>query len=529
MAPHERRHHTTSKRSLEPMTPYESKDPETVARDVLDSLLEGCQVIGFDWTYVYVNDALERQARKTKDELLGKTMMECFPGIEHTRMFETLRRCMTVRTHASTDNEFVFPDGTKGWFDLRFLPVPEGICILSLDVTESRRTQSALRRSEEQVRQMQKMEAVSRLACGVAHDFNNLLSVILSYAEMLRAGVFPGDAQAADLGEIIKAGERAARLTRQLLGFSHQRVLSPQIVDLNDLVSGMERMLLRLIPENIETRIRLDPDLDRVNADPGPLEQILLNLVVNARDAMPAGGKLLIETQNIEIDPGYAAEHLGTSPGPHVMLAVSDNGVGMDRATQSRIFEPFFTTKEVGKGTGLGLTTVFSIARQNGGSVWVYSEPGRGSTFKVYLPSRRESADLPTVPKPAVSCSGSETILVVEDDEQVRRLACGILARSGYRIIEAQNGAEAFRICRDSDLEIHLILTDVIMPEMGGVELGAEVAKIRPSIRILFASGYTDDAMLANCNLSVTNTFLVQKPFTPDALLRKVRQVLDAS
>ena len=317
-----------------------------VALDVLDSLLEGCQVIGFDWKYLYVNKTVATQGQSSKEELVGRTMMERYPGIENTPMFSVLGKCMKDRGHHRMENDFTFPDGSKGWFELRFVPVPEGVCILSLDITENKRSQVALARSEEQLRHAQKMEAVGRLAGGVAHDFNNVLSVILSYSELIGADLKPGDPLCADIEEIRKAGMRAADLTRQLLAFSRQQALEPSVLDLRQTVSGMEKMLRRLLGASIELTMLPATGLWNVKADVGQIEQVVMNLAVNARDSMPQGGKLSIEIKNVELDEQYAAAHHDVQPGSYVMLAVVDSGTGMDRATRERIFEPFFTTKE---------------------------------------------------------------------------------------------------------------------------------------------------------------------------------------
>ncbi|HXI60598.1 MAG TPA: ATP-binding protein, partial [Polyangia bacterium] len=376
--------------------------------------------------------------------------------------------------------------------------------------------------------QAQKMEAVGRLAGGIAHDFNNVLSVILSYSDMMLADVRPDDPSRVDVEEIRKAAQRAADLTRQLLAFSRQQVVEPKVLDLNELLSGMDRMLRRILGEDVELASAPADQLGRIHADPSSIEQVIMNLVVNARDAMPTGGKLTIETANIDLDARYASVHLGSTPGPHVMLAVSDTGAGMDRATQARIFEPFFSTKGPGKGTGLGLSTVFGIVQQGGGNVWVYSEPGKGTTFKVYFPRVDAKADPLQTFHFIPSVGGSETILLVEDQEQVRVVAEDILRRNGYRVIAAKDGGEALLCCETHPGAIHLMLTDVVMPQMSGAELAKRIAAIRPNTRILFMSGYTDDSVIRHGVLESGIAFL-QKPFTPDSLNRKVREVLSAA
>ncbi len=392
---------------------------------------------------------------------------------------------------------------------------------------ERRQAQQALNRSEEQLRQAQKMEAVGSLAGGVAHDFNNLLSVILSYSEMLAADLRPGDPMRADLEEINGAGLRAADLTRQLLAFSRQQVLLPRVVDLNAICTGMETMLRRVIGEDVDFASRPAPALGKILADPGQLERVIVNLAVNARDAMPRGGKLTIETAEVVLDEAYALEHAGVTAGVHVMLAVSDTGVGMDEATQSRMFEPFFTTKEGRQGTGLGLATVFGIVRQSGATIWVDSEVDRGTTFRVDFPIAEHTVPIAaSAPPPGLlNLHGSETILLVEDEERVRVLARTILRRYGYDVLEAHSGGDAFLLCEQHPETIHLLLTDVVMPRMSGRQLAERLLSVRPAMKVLYMSGYTDDAVVRHGILDSTITFL-QKPITPHALALKVREVL---
>ncbi|HEX4384084.1 MAG TPA: response regulator [Myxococcales bacterium] len=375
---------------------------------------------------------------------------------------------------------------------------------------------------EAQLRQAQRMEAVGSLAGGIAHDFNNLLSVILSYSSMLVDDLAPGDRVREDLIQIKAAGERAASLTRQLLAFSRRQILQPRVLDLNEIVAGLTTMLHRLIGETIDFATFPANAEAMVNVDPAQMEQVIVNLAVNARDAMPKGGKLTIELQEVMLDAAYRAGHPDVTPGPYVLLAVSDTGTGMDEATQARIFEPFFTTKEVGKGTGLGLSTVFGIVRQSGGHIWVYSEPGRGSTFKIYLPVATQRAEEVAPPaEPTVDLHGTETVLLVEDEEQVRKLAHAILTRAGYRVIEAANGAEALRL---PGTRVDLLLTDMVMPRVSGVTLAAQLSVQRPGLRVVFMSGYTDTS--AGEQGLPPGAVFVQKPFTPELLLRKVRQAL---
>jgi len=389
------------------------------------------------------------------------------------------------------------------------------------DVTEQRRLQA-------QLMQAQKMEAVGRLAGGVAHDFNNLLTVIISYSDLLLEDLGRDDPKREDVAAVRKAAEGAAALTHQLLAFSRQQVLQPKVLDVNASVASTEKLLRRLIGEDIQLVAKLGSGLGSVKADPGQIEQVIMNLAVNARDAMPAGGQLTIETANVEMDEAYVRGHPLAQPGRYVMLAVSDTGTGMDEQTKAHIFEPFFTTKELGKGTGLGLATVYGIVKQSGGFIWLYSEPGHGTSFKIYMPRVDESAERATPAAAAPLPRGTETILVVEDAPAVRAVTRQVLERQGYTVLEAPNGGAALVLATKHHGPIHLLLTDVVMPGVNGRQLAEQLARPRPDMMVLFTSGYTDDSVVRHGVLESGIAYL-QKPFTPDGVARKVREVLDSS
>jgi signal transduction histidine kinase len=381
---------------------------------------------------------------------------------------------------------------------------------------------------QQQLHQSQKMEAIGKLAGGIAHDFNNLLTIINTNAQLALTELRDWDPLKGKLESIQKAGERAANLTRQLLAFSRRQVVEMKVIDLNVLLQELEKMLIRIIGEDVELRTVLDKGLGRVKADPGQIEQVILNLVVNARDAMPFGGKLTIETANMELDEEYTLTHFDMNPGRYVMLSVSDTGMGMTPEVRERIFEPFFTTKEKGKGTGLGLSTAYGVVKHSGGNIWVYSEPGQGTTFKIYLPQ----VDGPLekeIRKKVVNGGlpgGRETILVVEDEEEVRKLAVAILRKQGYRILEASHGGDAFLICEQGKEPVHLLLTDVVMPGLNGPELARRLMSFYPQMKVLFMSGYTDNAIFQQGVLDY-GMFFLQKPFSVEGLVGKVREVLD--
>lgn len=667
---------------------------------VMDDLIEGCQIVDREWRYLYVNQTVVRQARRSREELIGRTMMEVYPGIDETSMFGVLRECMEHRVVHHLENEFTYPDGSTGWFELRFNPVLEGVFILSLDITErkeaearlghlnavlrgvrdvnqlitrekdqGRLIQSAcellvdargfravmigltdeswrmiacasageeldrlgdrlargevpdcareamtrgeilrrdspgncdgdcacaagfaegnqvvaialeherqvfgfmllfvpphpgdvaeedsllqeaagdlgfalhtmetradrelarkdLGRAEEQLRQSQKLEAIGRLAGGIAHDFNNLLMVQIGYCDMIMERLDRTDPLASELSEVLTCAERAARLTRQLLAFSRKQALRPQVLNLNDVARDVEKLLRRLIGEDIELLTRLDEDLGQVEADPGQLEQVIMNLAVNARDAMPEGGRLTLETANVELDEAYAESSIGVKAGSHVMLAISDTGTGMDEATRKRLFEPFFTTKAKGKGTGLGLATVYGIVKQSGGNIWVYSEPGGGTTFKIYLPRVKGKAKRGAKPVASELHGAGESILVVEDDPALRTLLTRMLEALGFEGHAAPNGNEALARLEAGEVNPVLLITDVVLPGMGGSELAERAQQLRPGLKVVYTSGYTDAAILHRGVLKASTPFL-QKPFTRNDLATKLREALE--
>jgi two-component system cell cycle sensor histidine kinase/response regulator CckA len=399
----------------------------------------------------------------------------------------------------------------------------QGAICMALDVTDRKQL-------EEQFRQAQKMEAVGRLAGGIAHDFNNLLMVIQGYADLLTDRLPEGDAMRRNAEQIQMASQRATSLTRQLLAFSRKQMLAPKVLNIQSVVSDMEKILRRLIGEDVELKTSAAPDLGLVMADRSQLEQVIMNLAVNARDAMPEGGRLTIEVANVELDSSFAESPAVVSPGKYVLLAVTDTGSGMDAATQAHIFEPFFTTKEKGKGTGLGLATVYGIVKQSGGYVWVYSEPGQGTAFKIYLPRiEEEDAHAAREARPAAQSlqHGSETILLVEDEKGVRELAREYLEMTGYTVLQAGDGLSALALAAKHSSPIHLLMTDVVMPGISGRELAERIKKIRPEVKVLYMSGYTDQAVVHHGILE-SDAVLLQKPFTLPTLASKLREILTA-
>jgi two-component system, cell cycle sensor histidine kinase and response regulator CckA len=472
--------------------------------------------------YIDVNESFLRVTGYQREEVIGRTSLELKFWVrpdDRAKLVETLWEQGSVR-----DLEITYR--TKSGEERVALDSAEAIeiagqeCIIAIlrDITERKFL-------EKQLRQTQKMEAVGQLSGGIAHDFNNLLGVIIGYSEILEQRLPQNDPLRKECGQIKKAGQSAASLTRQLLAFSRQQVLEPKILDLNDIVLHVETMLRRLIGEDIDLKATLGPALGCIQADQSQIEQVIINLAVNARDAMPQGGKLMIETARVDLDEEYARLHPPQKPGPYVLLTVADTGIGMDAETQSRIFEPFFTTKELGKGTGLGLSTVYGIVRQSGGHIWVYSEPGQGTTFKIYLPRIGQSV---RAEKPATglgeSLRGTETILLVEDEDALRELTRSLLEGDGYTVLEAERPEKAIEIAIRHGGPIHLMLTDMVMPGMNGRVLAANLAAIRPAMKVVYMSGYTG---FTHPGLADSGVLLLAKPFTRDGLLRKLHEVLE--
>ncbi|HEU5466121.1 MAG TPA: PAS domain S-box protein, partial [Gemmatimonadales bacterium] len=472
----------------------------------------------------YVNAAFTRNTGYQPDEVLGKTPRVLKSGETSPTVYRDL--WATIRAGKVWHGDLVNrrKDGTLYEDAMWVFPVTDSkgqvVRILALKEDVSRK-----RSLEAQLRQAQRMESIGRLAGGVAHDFNNILTAIFGYTELVSETFAPGSPQREDLEEIRKASQRASALTRQLLAFSRQQVLQPVVVKTNELVENLEKMLRRIVSEDIKLRLALSKATGNVRVDPGQFDQVLMNLVVNARDAMPKGGSLVIETANAELDEQYAMEHQPVVPGPYVLIAVSDTGGGIPPEVRSRIFEPFFTTKEIGKGTGLGLSTVYGIIKQSGGYVWVYSEMGRGTTFKIYLPRVDAPADTSEFAAPPKELKGTETILLAEDDETLRSLTTGILRKLGYVVLAAATPDMARAIARDHHGPIHLLLTDVVMPGSSGRDLARELAKSRPQTKVLFVSGYTGEAMIQH-GLTGPGLNYLQKPYTPSVLAAKVREVL---
>jgi two-component system cell cycle sensor histidine kinase/response regulator CckA len=485
--------------------------------------------------FTLVNQALADAYGTSVEGLLGKTDGDFNSNHEEVDWFRRDDNQVMDSRQEKFIPEEVITDGSGRvrWLQTIKRPIISSdgtanqILGVATDITERKKAEKALHESEEQLRQAQKIESIGTLAGGIAHDFNNLMTAVTGYSELALRNLNQEDPVRPKIEEIKKAGDRAAALTRQLLAFSRKQILQSKVLELNSVVTGVSKMLTRMIGEDIELQISLDASLGQIKADPGQIEQVLMNLVVNARDAMPEGGRITIKTENVHLDGKIAKRQLVVTPGNYVMLSVADEGCGMDAKTQKHIFEPFFTTKEVGKGTGLGLSTVYGIVKQSGGSIWVYSEPGCGTNFKIYLPRvdepvESERADSLSVGEP----KGHETILIVEDEEIVRDLSKEILETYGYQVITAPNGQAGLQICKEFEGQIDLMITDVVMPQMSGRELAENVSAIRPDTRVLYMSGFTDDAVVRHGVLD-DGVWFIQKPFSAESLALKAREVLD--
>jgi two-component system cell cycle sensor histidine kinase/response regulator CckA len=509
------------------------RESEAKYRTLIERMSEGLLQVDNDDVIQFVNDRLCEMVGYSREELLGKAASELLLKDEDQEFIE--EHLNTYETPDQYETRLKKKSGETIWVQVGVAPAVDadgqviGSVRIHTDITERKRAEEMRAKLEEHLRQSQKMEAVGTLAGGIAHDFNNLLTAIMGYTGLVLDELTPDDARYNDIQGIQKTAQRAADLTRQLLAFARRQIVELRILNLNELILNMGKMLRRLIGEDIELVTLPGPNLGLVKVDPGQFEQVLVNLAINARDAMPNGGKLTIETANVTLDLDYVRQHAEVIPGEYVMLAVSDSGIGMTEEVKSHIFEPFFTTKEVNRGTGLGLATCFGIIKQSDGHIWVYSEPGQGTTFKVYLPRideaetaslfrHVESGDLPR---------GSETVLLVEDEAAVRDLAARMLRQQGYKLLEATNGHEALQLAQKRpDEKIHLVVTDVVMPQMGGKVLTDQLKSLRPDIKVLFTSGYTDKAVVHHDVLEPNIAFL-QKPFSPQMLVRKVREVLD--
>ncbi|MBM4278485.1 MAG: PAS domain S-box protein [Deltaproteobacteria bacterium] len=502
-------------------------------RTILENIEEGYFEVDIAGNFTFYNDSMCRILGYSRDEVMGMNNRQYTDQENAKKLFQAFNK--VYRTGEPTrefDWEIIRKDGGKRSIEASVSLIKDssgnriGFRGIVRDITERKRSEEERATLQEQLRQSQKIEAIGQLAGGVAHDFNNILTVIKGTCQLSLLDLDERNPMYGNLKEIERSAERAAGLTRQLLAFSRKQILEMQVLDLNQVIQSLDKMLHRIIGEDIGLVTFFAEELGRVKADPGQMEQVIINLSVNARDAMPRGGKLTIETANVELDEEYAKRHIAVKPGPYLMLSISDTGVGMTPEVKERLFEPFFTTKEMGKGTGLGLSTVYGIVKQSGGNIWVYSEPGQGTTFKIYLPQVDEPLEELREEVVREIPHGGETVLVVEDEETVRKLAVRILKRQGYKVLEAEDGGKAFMLCEKYKEPVHLILTDVVMPGMSGRELVERLQKIHPEAKALYMSGYTDNVILHHGILEKGIEF-ISKPFTLESLARKVREALD--
>ncbi|HET8656812.1 MAG TPA: PAS domain S-box protein [Longimicrobiaceae bacterium] len=510
----------------------ELRSREQHFRALIENALDLVHLMDEEGRITYMSPAVERLLGYAPEEMVGRLAWELVHPEDHVKLREVLAERLAGVEGGPTLARVRHRDGRWRIFEIRANnllshPAVGGVVVNSRDITEQKAAEQKLAESEQKLNQAQKMEAVGRLAGGVAHDFNNLLTAIKGFTELLMLELEDDDSRRGFATEIQGAATRAAALTRQLLAFSRKQVLQPQVLDLNASMAEMERLLRRLIGEDIELVSRPAAGLGRVKADPGQVEQVIMNLVVNARDSMPEGGRLTLTTSNVVLTPEQIPGDAEVQPGPFVMLSVRDTGAGMDAETQARIFEPFFTTKEQGKGTGLGLSTVYGILQQSGGFIEVESAPAVGTEFRVFLPRVEETLATTAARPAALPLVGTETVLLVEDELAVRVLVRRVLDRAGYRILEADGPRSALELLDSIDAPIDVLLTDVVMPGMSGRELADRVVPRLPGVRVLFMSGYTDEA-IAQHGVLEAGVALLEKPFTPEILLRKLRDVLDS-
>ncbi len=512
------------------------KESEEKYRTILGNIEDGYFEVDIAGNFTFFNDPLCRMLGYSKDEMMGMNNRKYTDQENAKKLYQAFNK--VYRTGEPIKGfgwEVVAKDGTKLFGEVSVSLIrdskgqPTGFRGMARDITERKRAEEEKATLQEQLRQSQKMEAIGGLAGGIAHDFNNLLTVISGNCQLSLLELKEGDSLKGNVEEIKAAADRAASLTRQLLAFSRRQVLDMKILNLNTIIRDLEKMLRRVIGEDIELVTSLADDLGTVKTDPGWIEQVIMNLAVNARDAMPSGGELIIATSNAELDELYARGHVAIKPGRYVKFSVNDTGMGMTPEVRGHLFEPFFTTKKKGKGTGLGLSTVYGIVRQSGGDISVYSEPGLGTAFNTYLPRMDESLEDVSMSVAREELQGGgETILIVEDEDDVRRLAVRILERQGYRVLEASCGNDALVVSKERKEPIDMVLTDVVMPGMSGRQLADQLIRLRPKIKVLYMSGYTDNAVFHHGVLEEGVNY-IQKPFTIGGLMKKMREVLDKS
>ncbi len=501
-------------------------------RTIIESMEEGLIESDLKGNCIFANDAACKLLGYARDELIGMSYKKRVAPEMRRQMYEAYHRIYeTGKPEFLLDYGVVRKDGSVRILQSNIALMrdasghPVGFRSLVRDITQLKKAEEEKSKIEEQLFQARKMESVGRLAGGVAHDFNNMLTVILGYTELIKSRLSQDDSLFKDILEIEKAAGRSKELTRQLLAYSRKEIIAPRPIDLNDLIVGGEKTLSRLLGEDIELRFYLKKDIWKIKVDPSQMELILINLTANARDAMPNGGRLTIETENIQLNKAYCRIHLGFSPGDYVLLGVSDDGTGMDKETAKHVFEPFFTTKETGKGTGLGLATVYGIIKQNEGFINVYSEPGRGTTFKIYIPRSLEEGEAIKPVEEALITSGTGTVLLVEDDDMVRKITTEMLQAIGYTTLSARTPIEALSFCRNADTRIDLVITDVIMPQFSGKELSDRIKAIRPGAKVLFMSGYSTN-VIAHQGILEEGVHFIQKPFSLSDLARKISDAM---